>query len=576
MISRFYQQELNHLRELAVEFSKAHPALAPMLSGPSQDPDVERLLEGTAFLTGLVRQKLEDDFPEVIHGLMRLIFPHYLRPIPSTTIVTFSPKKSLKEALVVPAGTALDSVPVEGVKCGFRTCYDVEVFPLSVIEARLVDQPGRRPVITLRLAVTGVPLAAWKSSRLRLHLAGPYGEAATIWSLLIGNLDSWSVSAPGRTAVALGPENLKPVGLVNEESLLPYPHQSFPGYRILQEYFILPQKFLFLDLLGLDRWQDRGPDSEFEIAFVLKSLPPLPPQVRADSFVLFATPAVNIFPHDADPVTLDHRQPEYRLVPSGGQPDKYQVYSVESVVGFASGTVRRRPYAPFELFVPSTEDTPSYYVNTRPSAVRNIQETYLSVAYPDKAAAPETETLSIKLWCTNAALPENLKLGDISQATSSSPDLCAFKNILPPTSVVQPPLGQNLLWRFLSHLSLNLLTLATRDNLKAMLRLYIFPDSRDRAVILANEKRLEGIVDLSVRTVNRLVAGLALRGQEINLKLNPDHFASRGDLYLFGGVMDYFLGTYASVNCFTHLTVTDSLKGDRYEWPVRTGDRQLI
>ena len=69
MFNKYYQQELNALRELGSEFSRTHPALAPMLSGPASDPDVERLLEGVAFLTGLLRQKLDDEFPEIVHSL---------------------------------------------------------------------------------------------------------------------------------------------------------------------------------------------------------------------------------------------------------------------------------------------------------------------------------------------------------------------------------------------------------------------------------------------------------------------------------------------------------------------------
>ena len=148
MINKYYQQELSHLRDLAVEFSKAHPALAPMLSGASQDPDVERLLEGTAFLTGMLRQKLDDEFPEVVHGLMSLIFPHYLRPIPATTIMAFTPKPSLMETLTIPAGTALNSIPVDGTKCTFRTCYDVQVSPMQITRARVEDQPGRAPSLS--------------------------------------------------------------------------------------------------------------------------------------------------------------------------------------------------------------------------------------------------------------------------------------------------------------------------------------------------------------------------------------------------------------------------------------------
>lgn len=577
MINRYYQQELANLRELAVEFSQAHPALAPMLSGASQDPDVERLLEGTAFLTGMLRQKLDDEFPEVVHGLMHLIFPHYLRPIPSSTIVTFSPKQSLAEPMTVPAGIFLASVPVDGTKCTFKTCYDVEVHPLKLTGADYQKQPGMPASINIGFELVGLQLATWNPGKLRLHLAGNYTDASNIYHLLLRQVRRVVIKPKqGGSPITLMPEVIKPAGLENSESLLPYPAQSFPGYRILQEYFILPQKFLFLDITGLEAWRDRGQGTEFEISFELKDSFSITPQVKTENFVLFASPAVNLFPHDADPITLDHRQAEYRVSPSGGRPSHFQVYSVEKVSGFAQGTVQKRDYAPFEMFTPQSGGVPVYYVNRKISAVRPTSEVNLSVAYPPSAGPPVTEVLSIDLMCTNSSLPENLKLGDISQPTSTSPELCEFRNILSPSSVVQPPLGQNLLWRFLSHLSLNLLSLADTENLKTLLKLYIFPDGSDRSAILANEKRIEGIADVSVKTEDRLVSGITIRGQEINLKLNSDHFAGLGDMYLFGSIMDHFLGTYAAINCFTRLRVEDSLKGDVYEWPERMGDRPLI
>ena len=125
MFNRYYQQELFNLKELAQEFSRAHPALAPMLSGKTSDPDVERLMEGVAFLAGMLRQKLDDEFPEIVHGLIQLIFPHYLRPIPSTTVVSFTPRANLKESLTIPSGIEIASIPVEGTSCTFRTCGDI-------------------------------------------------------------------------------------------------------------------------------------------------------------------------------------------------------------------------------------------------------------------------------------------------------------------------------------------------------------------------------------------------------------------------------------------------------------------
>ncbi len=577
MTNPYYQRELSFLREMAVEFSRAHPALAPMLSGPSQDPDVERLLEGTAFLTGLLRQKLDDDFPEVIHGLMSLIFPHYLRPIPSTTVMAFTPKPSLMETLTIPADTALDSVPVDGTKCTFRTCYEVKAHPLKITDAGLTQKPGRPSSLNIGFELTGLPLSEWKADHLRLFITGTFSEAANFYYILFKHVRAVTLSpTAGGSSIVLGPECLQPVGLSENETLLPYPTQSFPGYRLLQEYFILPEKFLFFDITGLDRWLDRGSGSGFEIIFELIDPPIMIPQIKKDRFVLFATPAVNIFPHEGDPISLDHRQPEYRVFPSGGSPDHFQVYSVESVTGFAPGTVERREFAPFELFTPQDDAIPVYYINRKKSITRSETDVFLSVAYPPKAGSPEPETLSIELLCTNASLPENLKYGDINAPTSTSPELCEFANILPPSAVSQPPLGQNLLWRFLSHLSLNLLSLANKDNIKSLLRLYVFTEGRDKAASVANEKRVDGIEDLSVKAVNRLVSGITMRGQEIRLKLNPDHFAGKGDMYLFGTIMDHFLGTYASINCFTHLTVEDSLKGDSDTWPARMGDRPLI
>ena len=577
MINQYYQQELSHLRDLAVEFSKAHPALAPMLSSATQDPDVERLLEGTAFLTGMLRQKLDDEFPEVVHGLMSLIFPHYLRPIPASTVVTFSPKPSLKETLRIPAGVLLDSVPVDGTKCTFRTCYEVEVHPLSISGARLERPPGRTPTVTVSFALNGLSLSAWRTDRLRLHITGAYAEAADIFHLLHSHTQRIVVAArEGGTPLTLTPDQIKPVGLANHESLLPYPANSFPGYRVLQEYFILPEKFLFLDLTGLEAWQDRGPGNEFDLTFELGELPAVTPQVRPENFALFATPVINVFEHDADPILLDHRQPEYGIDPSGGKPECYQVYSVESVVGFLPGTVQKREFIPFQFFAPMEEKVPAYYINHKSSPIGTGSRVYISVAYPPQTEALKPETLSIKLKCTNAEMPTSLQVGDISRQTSSSPELCEFRNIKRPTAPVEPPIGKDTLWRLLSHLSLNLLSLADKDNIKALLRLYIFPGTRDRSANLANEKRIDGIMDLKVRTVNRLFAGVNLRGQAIDLKLNPDNFASPGDMNLFGAIMDYFLGTYASINCFTQLRVEDSLKGEAHQWPVRTGDRPLI
>jgi type VI secretion system protein ImpG len=576
MFNRYYQQELFNLKELAQEFSRAHPALAPMLSGKTSDPDVERLMEGVAFLAGMLRQKLDDEFPEIVHGLIQLIFPHYLRPIPSTTVVAFTPRANLKESIKIPSGIEIASIPVEGTSCTFRTCGDIEVHPLSLTDATLISSPGSPARIRLSLSLTGMKLSQWKCDRLRFFIGGDYSEATNIYFLLNRYVRKIVLQPhEGGHAKDLPPEKLQPAGFSADEALFTYPGQSFPGYRLLQEYFILPEKFLFVDLVDLDAWTTRGEGAAFDIIFELAPAPIPMPRVRKDNFALFVSPAVNIFSHEADPIAVNHHQPEYRVRPSARTDGHYQVYAIDSVTGLVQGSVEHREYMPFAFFGQQEQEQPVYNVAWKNSLISRKPEVYLGLTYPPSVDLVASETLSINLLCTNGNLPENLQLGDISQPTESSPELMDFRNILPPTAPIQPPIGKNTLWQFLSHLSLNYLSLARRDNIKELLRLYIFPEGRDRNRIAANTRRVDGILDVRTTAKDRLVKGYMMRGREVGMKLRRDYFASPGDMFLFGSVMDYFYGVYSSMNCFTQLMIEESTTGEQYSWPPRIGDRPL-
>ena len=117
-LNRFYRDELSFLRLQGREFADAHPQLTRFLSEQSTDPDVERLLEGFAFLTGKLREKVEDEFPEITHSLLNMLWPNYLRPVPSCTIMRFDPQlHAISERQTVERHTEIKSRPVavEGV-----------------------------------------------------------------------------------------------------------------------------------------------------------------------------------------------------------------------------------------------------------------------------------------------------------------------------------------------------------------------------------------------------------------------------------------------------------------------------
>jgi type VI secretion system protein ImpG len=577
MFNKYYQEELSNLRELAVEFSKAHPALAPMLAGSSPDPDVERLLEGVAFLTGLLRQKLDDEFPEIIQGLMHLIFPHYLRPVPGASVVVFTPKPNLKQVFNIPAGTELASIPAEGTKCLFNTCYEVEACPLRLAEAALNQSPGQPPTINLVFEMTGMDLESWEADKLRFHLGGDYTTAANLYMLLRHYLKNITIlSSEGGGAIQLDSDYLKPVGFSDDEEMLEYPAQSFSGYRLLQEYFIMPEKFLFLEVHGLNKWKNRGTGSRFRIIFELNELPFAAPPISTNNFLLFATPVINLFRHDAEPVLLDHKKTAYKVFPGGSNKNHFQVYSVESVEGAQRGVAKARKYEPFELFSSQHHDQPIYHISHKRSNIGNLIDAMISFTYPEEKKLPTTETLSIILKCTNGELVDKIQVGDITQSTATSPELLSFTNIRPPTSSVLPPLGKDILWRFLSLYSLNCLPLANSENIKALLNLYLFTESRDKASIYANQRRIDGITNIKVSPADKLVRGYMMRGQDIELDLRGDHFANDGDMFLFGTVLDEFFSSYANINSFTQFRLEEKIKGDSFKWPARIGNRSLI
>lgn len=573
MTNPFFHTELELLQVLASEFALANPALAPMLDGSNRtDPDVERLLEAMAFQNAMLRRKLVSDFPELVNKLAQLILPHYLRPIPASTIIGFSPLASGGQSATIPAGTQLASAPVDGTACCFRTCADVELHPLEITYATCAQESGRGGEIRLSLLLHGQPLSGWQPGKLRLFLAGEHAVACELYLLLSRHVTRITLTPVEGGAACVLPANcLRPAGFADDEELLPYPPHAFPGYRLLQEYFSAPEKFLFFDLSGWEQWQQRGAGTQFTISIELDSLPSGPPRIRRDSFALHAVPAVNLFSHHADPISVNHRADSYLVRPSGTNPAHSQIFSVDRVTGYSRATSRARDYLPFELFSAGSNSEPAYHAQLSQSQLHSDHEVHLALAFPREIPPNEAETLSITLTCSNGRLPESLRIGDITQPLSALPASVSGRNITPINPGQPPPLGQGLLRQLTAHLYLNHLSLERIEHLRTLLELYVFPGSRSAA----NLKRIAGIQALEVTAGEQLVAGIPLRGREIRVLVRQDHFAGAGDLYLFGCILDQFLGRYASINSYTRLEFYETLRGGTCQWPTRLGSQAL-
>src|ERR1700744_2889002 len=144
----YYNRELAALRKLAGGFADANPKVAGRLrlaADKVDDPLVERLLEGVAFLSARAQQRLDDEFPEITDALLDVLYPHALAPVPSAAIVQFAAQPELRVPITVPAGTALETDPVRGEPCRFRTTADAVLWPVRIESVRLTGLPLAAP-----------------------------------------------------------------------------------------------------------------------------------------------------------------------------------------------------------------------------------------------------------------------------------------------------------------------------------------------------------------------------------------------------------------------------------------------
>ncbi|SES21208.1 type VI secretion system baseplate subunit TssF [Halopseudomonas bauzanensis] len=593
--NHYYQSELTALRQLGKRFAERSPALAPFLSQSGKDPDVERLLEGFAFLTGRLRQKLDDELPELTHSLMHLLWPNYMRPLPAMSILQFEPLRHAGEALTVPRNTPVESRPVDGVSCRFRTNYDTEVLPLAM-HALDYSVKGNGALLNLQLMMSAPgSLADINLRQLRLHFAGERYISQMLLLGLVRNLQSLELvlldrhGAPlelpaevSAQMLQLGQEQIQQVGFADEEAMIPYPLNTFRGYRYIQEYFAFQDKFLFVDILGLNVLQRlpaallkqaRGLELRCHIAKTGEQR--IRPSV--DNVRLYCTPIVNLFTHDATPIRLDGRQDQYLLRPATYGNRHCGVFSIDRVTGWKPGGQGYEEYVPFESFEHDTSfgaDTsrPYYSMRQHASPVGDGLETFLSFGL---YTLEHHETLSVELTCTNQNLPQKLALGDICQPCEGTPEFLGFRNISAVTPCHAPPLHRDFLWKLISNMSLNYLSLSNVEALKVILETYDLPRHTDQHAAKVSKRLLGGLKHINHTHVDRLHRGLPVRGIRTELSMDADGYLGEGDLFLFASVLNEFFALYASLNSYHELRVKSS-KGEIYQWPPRMGQQPLL
>lgn len=600
----YYNRELAYLRRLGAEFAEAHPKIAGRLrlsADTVEDPHVSRLVESVAFLNARIRKKLDDEFPELTDALLSVLYPHFLAPVPSMAIGQFECDPELTAGYAIPRGTMLETDRIDGEPCRFRTCYPVTALPVRVDAARLSGAPFTAPAtprsaacagvlrIALRCATDNGSFAVLKPRSLRFFLKGQEQHVYALHELLFNNVVEVAVatSVKDKSPQLLPPSCLKPVGFERDQGLLPYPDRSFAGYRLLSEFFAFPAKFLFVDVEGIapKKLADAGSSLELYV-YLNRTTTDLEQNVSTDTFALGCTPVVNLFRKRAEPVRLSQADSEYRVLADARRPRAVEVYSVDRVTATTPGgeIVRYFPFYGLDHGGGDERARAWWYASRRPAPPSTDKqdkgtEVWLSlVDLGFQPSAPAGWVLDIETTCLNRDLPARLPVGPKLRFSEGGGPIKSIRCLTNPTRTLRPPQGAGAMWRLVSHLSLNHLSIAGGEEatqaLREVLRLYDISGSRE------NQAVIEGLLSVKSRDASlRVHSGGRpgfCRGTEVVVHLDEARFAGSG-AFLFGCVLDRFLALYATVNTFVQLAVTTDLRqGELHRWPPRAGDRPLL
>lgn len=609
-----YERELAFLRGHAGDFARQYPKIAGRLklSGDvGEDPHVERLIESFALLSSRIHKRLDDDFPLFTESFLDVLYPHYLRPFPSCAIARFDTSSGaggqMTKGSIIERGASLNTRPVRGVTCRFRTSYDVAVLPVRVnavafrgtVNAPTVSPVPRGSTSDLQIEIElQSPQAQWGTlgvPYLRLYLDGEASQVSALREALCGRVLGCLVQTdPTGPWVDAGDSCPKPVGFAEDESLIDFDARSHPAYRLLTEYFAFPEKFNFVDLplprALLDSGARRvtlhylmsGVRSDSDEARLLET-------ITEKNLLTGCTPVVNLFRQKADPIRVTHAAAGYPVLPDGRRAFGYEVHTIERVYRLQQ-TPQGETIAEFRPFyslqheelLSEGESGGRYWHAHRDDDMASRSpgfETELSIVDVDfDPAAAQTDTLSVDVTATNRDLPSQLSIGapggDLTMDGGSAAREIRFMR--KPSPCHRFERGHGAHWRLISHLSLNHLSLSGGgiEALKELLRLYDLPRSA------TNRRLLDGIVSIDYSAASACLPGnpfvTFVRGTEIRLAVEEQHFVGSG-LRLFAQVLEHFFGLYAHTNSFTQLKIVSArTREELIVCPRRSGDSPLL
>lgn len=579
------------MNEAAIEFARSYPEQASMLNLTEvrdRDPYIERLLEGMAFLTANIRSRIDDDVPEISQTLLTQMWPQFIRPFPSATIIEFEskinqlavPLRCRKGTRILSAavGEAADESkkrPEEKIRCEYRTIKEVALNPIRISRATMQEAVSNATVVRIDFEISATAeLDKLELETLPLYLHGYPTLTLDLWYYLTQYTSEVRLRFPnarGDTIQTLGGQTcITPAHMDLDTSILPKSGRSFVGTHLLHEYFCFREKFLFVNLRGLGGIEWPEGCIKFTIEVQIDSQIPGDYNVDESTFRLHCAPAVNLFQTQSEPVKVNHRSAEYRVMADVNLPNAMAIYSVDDVESVGAATGHHYTYHSIHELKYRSESPRHYHVTTR-NRLFGGDETFISVG---GISEYETETLSCSILAYNGHFPRRYlferSIHNNSKNNSELPDTVELSNVTRPTPTYMPQANLDYQWGLVAHLALNYSSITDIDTLKRILYLYEWTGSKE------NQRKIDGIKDVNLEFYQEMHRGALLRGMKVCLTLHEGNYASVSDISLYGQMLHSFFTMYANINTVVRTCIYCHPSGKELTWQPTLGKTSLM
>ncbi len=595
----YYEKQLQEFGQQSREFASKYPKIAQRLSLNQEqidDPHIERLIQAFSLISARIDKKLADSYDIFTRSIFEVMFPQYLKPFPACSVVSFEDINKIKQLTdrhIIPKATTLKAKSTRGVQCEYQTVQDVVLLPIQLKQIKFKTHPSAHMHLNQNatlsmgfeifsqknhlLAQENLPIFLDAISNFPLQVLDSIFKSSTSFSIRVGQ-NSFDIANP-----------FEIMGFDELQSVLPIDQHTHHAYRLLMEYFCVPEKFNFLKLkLDFIKYFNLE-QSEFELQMHFKLNLNDQASIRnyselnAANFKLFSTPIVNLFKKQAEPQKINHKRMEYPLITDAHHPEYYQAYSILKM-----NMVREKsdqdqvfyPVLPFFAMSHYHQDKVQFFYSLNPEQMKNKHQelNYSVISRALEPHATQSDFISTEILCTNRELPYESYNKDQNALTLNDSNLARRALMLKRPSIPYYfEQNKKEQWRIISHLSLNNLSLMKGDavsHIKELLALYNLSKSKENQIII------DAIKTIQFSTTQKLVESkpfpLFVRGLKVEVEIDAEVFRGHS-LYIFSQLLTQVFNLKVNMNSFVDVIIVDvNTQQELYQCVQNVGGKKAL